>query len=58
MHEVEKKLSAMHLGVRKRVPYQTILKPSYVSAFLQHLWRNMLHFGKFSQIPEKCRLYS
>ena len=59
MHEVEVKLSAMHLGGRKRVLYQAILKldlqETCVSVFL---WRNMRHSGKCPQIPEKCLSYS
>ena len=59
MHEV--KLSAMHLGGRKRVLYEAILKlvlqETCVSEFVL-LWRNMWHSGKCPQIPEKCLSYS
>ena len=43
MHEVDVKLSTMHLGGRKRVPYLAIFEVSCVRAFLYHLWRNVRH---------------
>ena len=56
MLEVVVKLSAMHLGMRKRVLYKAILKlvlqETCVSAFCNIIY-NMRHSGKCTQITEK-----
>ena len=64
MHEVEVKLSTMHLGGRKKVQYSAILKPSYVSAFFNNIYGGIcciseifLRFLKsVVQIPEEQHL--
>ena len=61
MHEVEVKLSAMHLGGRKTVLYKAILKldlqETCVSAFCTFMAKYAA-FWKMSPIPLKCLSYS
>ena len=58
MQEVEVKLSAMHFGGRKRVPYSAILKPSCLSAFFTTFMAKYAASRKFRQIPKKFRSIS
>ena len=58
MYEAEVKLSAMHLGGRKRVLYKGILKLNLCECILYFYGKICGVPENCPQIPEKCLSYS